>query len=157
MRLHAHCNIWSARNICPSSTQDSVQGLQGEKHGCHRALTHSKLLPVQVHFFHFVAEEVRIGLAELGLKSLDDLIGRADLLKQREELHVPKTDGLDLSFIMSYAGQTGPSSVQQQAGGVPCPHATLAPSLGFQTCHHWQFLRAAPAGQFQVAFKSRLY
>lgn len=73
-----------------------------------------QLLPVQVHFFHFVAEEVRIGLAELGLKSLDDLIGRADLLKQREELHVPKTDGLDLSFIMSYAGQTGPSSVRSK-------------------------------------------
>jgi ribosomal protein L12E/L44/L45/RPP1/RPP2 len=29
-----------------------------------------------------VAEEVRAGLAELGLRSLDELIGRADMLKQ---------------------------------------------------------------------------
>ena len=66
---------------------------------------------LQVNFFHFVAEEVRIGLAELGLKSLDDLIGRADLLKQRD-LQLAKTQGLDLSYIMSFAGATGPSSVR---------------------------------------------
>ncbi len=66
---------------------------------------------LQVNFFHFVAEEVRIGLSELGLKSLDDLIGRADLLKQRD-LQLAKTQGLDLSYIMSFAGATGPSSVR---------------------------------------------
>lgn len=69
---------------------------------------------VQVNFFHFVAEEVRIGLAELGLRSLDELIGRADLLKQRSNLKLAKTQGLDLSFIMSYAGVTGPSSVRSK-------------------------------------------
>ncbi len=35
-----------------------------------------------VNYFHFVAEEVRAGLAALGLRSLDQLIGRADLLRQ---------------------------------------------------------------------------
>lgn len=68
---------------------------------------------LQVNFFHFVAEEVRIGLAQLGLKSLDDLIGRADLLKQRD-IQLAKTQGLDLSYIMSYAGATGPSSVRSK-------------------------------------------
>jgi hypothetical protein len=37
-----------------------------------------------VNFFHFVAEEVRAGLAQLGYRSLDEVIGRSDLLKQRE-------------------------------------------------------------------------
>ncbi len=71
------------------------------------------LFYLQVNFFHFVAEEVRIGLAQLGLKSLDDLIGRADLLKQRD-IQLAKTQGLDLSYIMSYAGATGPSSVRSK-------------------------------------------
>lgn len=35
-----------------------------------------------VNYFHFVAEEVRAGLAALGLRSMDELIGRADLLRQ---------------------------------------------------------------------------
>eukprot|EP00889_Picochlorum_renovo_P001535 jgi/Picre1/28565/NNA_003967.t1 len=36
-----------------------------------------------VNYFHFVAEEVRAGLASMGLRSLDELVGRADYLKQR--------------------------------------------------------------------------
>ena len=111
---------------------------------------------MQVHFFHFVAEEVRIGLAELGLKSLDDLIGRADLLKQREQLHIAKTDGLDLSFIMSYAGATGPSSVRSKQEVCHVPMLLLYRLLGSLTCHQWRNLRVAPARLFQVAVKSRL-
>ncbi len=45
-----------------------------------------------VNFFHFVAEEVRAGLASLGYKSLDELVGRADLLRQRD-VHLAKTEG----------------------------------------------------------------
>lgn len=64
-----------------------------------------------VNYFHFVAEEVRGGLAELGLRSLNDLIGRADLLRQRER-SLAKTSGLDLSFLTTYAGETGSSLVR---------------------------------------------
>ena len=63
-----------------------------------------------MNYFHFVAEEVRAGLASLGLRSLDELVGRADLLRQRPDLALHKTDGLDLSFIASFAGDTAPSS-----------------------------------------------
>lgn len=62
-----------------------------------------------VNYFHFVAEEVRAGLAALGLKSLDDLVGRADLLKQRD-IKLAKTSALDLSFVTTFAGETGKSS-----------------------------------------------
>jgi hypothetical protein len=54
---------------------------------------------------------VRAGLAALGLRSLDELIGRADLLAQREAA-LAKTSGLDLSFLTTYAGETGASSAR---------------------------------------------
>ena len=56
-----------------------------------------------------MAEEVRAGLASLGLRSLDELVGRADLLKQRD-IRLAKTTGLDLSFVTTFAGPTGSSS-----------------------------------------------
>lgn len=64
---------------------------------------------MQVNYFHFVAEEVRAGLASLGMRSLDELIGRADLLRQRP-IKLAKTENLDLSFLTTYAGDTAPSS-----------------------------------------------
>ena len=64
---------------------------------------------MQVNYFHFVAEEVRAGLASLGLCSLDELVGRADLLKQRD-IRLAKTTGLDLSFITTFAGEVGSST-----------------------------------------------
>jgi glutamate synthase (ferredoxin) len=62
-----------------------------------------------VNYFHFVAEEVRAGLAELGYRSMDELIGRADVLKQRD-VRLGKTTGLDLSFLTTFAGESGASS-----------------------------------------------
>merc|ERR1712070_1277427 len=38
-----------------------------------------------VNFFIFAAEEVRVILAEMGYKSLDEVIGRNDLLKQKDQ------------------------------------------------------------------------
>merc|ERR1719316_758398 len=38
-----------------------------------------------VNFFLFVAEEVRAGLASVGLRNLDELCGRSDLLQQRTD------------------------------------------------------------------------
>lgn len=58
--------------------------------------------------------QVRSGLAAMGLRSLDELVGRADMLKQRD-MALAKTDGLDLSFVTTYAGETGASS-KRRAG-----------------------------------------
>jgi len=55
-----------------------------------------------VNYFHFVSEEIRAGLASLGLRSMDELIGRADYLRQRKAL-LAKTGGLDLSFLTTGA------------------------------------------------------
>ncbi|HEX2039800.1 MAG TPA: glutamate synthase large subunit [Acidimicrobiales bacterium] len=53
-----------------------------------------------VNFFEFVAEEVRELLAQLGYRSLDEVIGRTDLLDTREAVDHWKAAGLDLSPIL---------------------------------------------------------
>ncbi|MBT9315508.1 glutamate synthase large subunit [Leptothoe spongobia] len=52
-----------------------------------------------VNFFHFVADEVRSLLAHLGYRSLNEVIGRADLLVPRAEASLAKTQGLTLDII----------------------------------------------------------
>ena len=47
----------------------------------------------------FVAEEVRHGLAALGARSVDEVIGRVDLLRQRE-VGDPRADALDLRALL---------------------------------------------------------
>ncbi len=54
-----------------------------------------------VNFFFFVAEEVRQLLAKLGYRSLNEIIGRADLLVQNSDAHIAKTNGLDLSCLIN--------------------------------------------------------
>lgn len=65
---------------------------------------------VQVNFFTLIASEVRSELARLGLRSLDELVGRADLLKARQGIPITKTENLDLSFLTRYAGKLRRSS-----------------------------------------------
>ncbi|WP_404475790.1 glutamate synthase large subunit [Microbacterium aerolatum] len=53
-----------------------------------------------VNFMEFIAEEVRELLAELGFRSLDEIIGRADLIEANEAIEHWKADGLDLTPIL---------------------------------------------------------
>jgi glutamate synthase (NADPH) large chain len=52
-----------------------------------------------VNFFFFVAEEVREIMASLGLRSFEEMIGRADLLDMREGVAHWKAKGLDFSRV----------------------------------------------------------
>jgi glutamate synthase (ferredoxin) len=52
-----------------------------------------------VNFFLFIAEEVRSLLAKLGYTKLEDLVGRADLLKVRENAALTKTTSLNLDCL----------------------------------------------------------
>ena len=54
-----------------------------------------------VNFFFFVAEEVREILASIGLRSLDEAIGRVDLLGAREAIEHWKARGVDLGHILA--------------------------------------------------------
>lgn len=52
-----------------------------------------------VNFFYFIAEEVRSLLAKLGYRSLNEIIGRADLLTYRKEAKLAKTNTLTLDCL----------------------------------------------------------
>lgn len=63
-----------------------------------------------INFFFLLAEEVREHLAKLGAKSLDEVIGRSDLISvDRDALH-DKNKGLDLTSILVKAGDLNPST-----------------------------------------------
>ena len=53
-----------------------------------------------VSFMHFVAREVREYLASLGLRSVDEAVGRTDLLRVHRALDFWKTQNLDFSRIL---------------------------------------------------------
>jgi glutamate synthase domain-containing protein 2/glutamate synthase domain-containing protein 1/glutamate synthase domain-containing protein 3 len=55
-----------------------------------------------VNFFFFVAEEVREILASLGLRSLDEAIGRVDLLHPRAAIEHWKARGVDLTHLLTH-------------------------------------------------------
>lgn len=52
-----------------------------------------------VNFFFFIAEEVRSLLARLGYRSLNDVVGRADLLQVRDGVQLAKTQALNLDCL----------------------------------------------------------
>ena len=62
-----------------------------------------------VNYFFFVAEEARRIMAQLGVRTMDALIGRADLLDTRQGIEHWKAQGLDFSRIFSLP--TAPASV----------------------------------------------
>ncbi|HVM95069.1 MAG TPA: glutamate synthase-related protein [Candidatus Acidoferrales bacterium] len=85
-------------NTCPVgvATQDPVL----------RKRFHGKPEHV-INFFFFVAEEVRELMAKLGVRKLNDLIGRSDLLDMRKGIDHWKARGLDFTRIF-YHPVAGP-------------------------------------------------
>lgn len=60
-----------------------------------------------VNFMHFVAQELREYMAKLGIRTVDELVGRTDLLKMKEDITNPRARKVDLSNILEnpYAGE----------------------------------------------------
>ena len=54
-----------------------------------------------VNFFEFIAEEVREILAELGFRSIEEAIGRSEVLDTRDAIDHWKASGLDLTPILT--------------------------------------------------------
>ncbi|MBN6041673.1 glutamate synthase large subunit [Amycolatopsis sp. 195334CR] len=59
-----------------------------------------------VNYFRFVAQEVRETLAELGFRTLDEAIGRTDVLDTDEALEHWKAQGLDLGPVFEMPSHT---------------------------------------------------
>ena len=61
-----------------------------------------------INFMRFIAEKLREYMAKLGVRSVDELVGRTDLLAQKENL-TPAQKKIDISGILGnpYAGKPG--------------------------------------------------
>jgi glutamate synthase domain-containing protein 2/glutamate synthase domain-containing protein 3 len=93
-------------NTCPTGIATQRDDLRAKFKGT----------PEQViSYFTLIAEEVREILAALGVRSVDEIIGRNDLLERIERPDVPRAQMLDLSVLL--AGQRGSGAEPQRGGG----------------------------------------
>ena len=53
-----------------------------------------------VNYFTMLAEELRKRMAQMGFRTVNDMIGRSDMLKQRDDVNHFKAQSLDLSRIL---------------------------------------------------------
>ncbi|MCX6858521.1 MAG: glutamate synthase-related protein, partial [Verrucomicrobia bacterium] len=60
-----------------------------------------------VNFMHFIAQEVRELMAQLGFRKLEDMVGRTDMLEARKAVEHWKAKGLDFSKLL-YSPKVGP-------------------------------------------------
>ncbi len=56
-----------------------------------------------VSFFQALAEDIRQLLAQIGVRSLDQVIGRSDLLSQKTDLKLPRNASIDLGPLLRRA------------------------------------------------------
>ncbi|HEY8106705.1 MAG TPA: glutamate synthase-related protein, partial [Gemmatimonadales bacterium] len=62
-----------------------------------------------ITYFTLLAEEVREILASMGFRSMDEIIGRNDLLERVERPDVPRAQMLDLSMLLATPQTAGPA------------------------------------------------
>jgi glutamate synthase domain-containing protein 2/glutamate synthase domain-containing protein 1/glutamate synthase domain-containing protein 3 len=86
-----------------------------------------------VNFFFFVAEEVREILASLGLRSLDEAIGRVDMLGVDDAIEHYKARGVDLTHILTHI---------ELAAGQPRRRVEAPPKV-LEDALDWQLLALA--------------
>jgi glutamate synthase (NADPH/NADH) large chain/glutamate synthase (ferredoxin) len=89
-----------------------------------------------VNFFFFVAEEVREIMASLGIRSMDELIGRSDLLAQDELIEHWKARGVDLSNVLA---------MPELPEGAPL-HCVRGQEPVLDDALDWELVEAAAAG-----------
>ncbi|MCI8466079.1 MAG: glutamate synthase large subunit [Lachnospiraceae bacterium] len=53
-----------------------------------------------INFMYFVAKELREYMAKLGIRTVDELVGRTDLLKMKTEFDFPRAATVDLSRLL---------------------------------------------------------
>jgi glutamate synthase (ferredoxin) len=53
-----------------------------------------------INFMHFIAQEMREYMAKLGVRTIDELVGRTDLLKKKENLQSERAYKVDLTNIL---------------------------------------------------------
>ena len=90
-------------NTCPTGIATQREDLRAKFKGT----------PEQViSYFTLIAEEVRGILAALGIRSVDEIIGRNDLLQRIERPDVPRAQMLDLSVLLAGKRESGEAGKQ---------------------------------------------
>lgn len=92
-------------NTCPVGIATQNADLRKQFKGYHEQL---------VCYFRFLAENTREELARLGFKSLDDIIGRSDLLIRKHYADSPKTDKVDISRIIYFPEESKVYSIRNK-------------------------------------------
>jgi glutamate synthase (NADPH/NADH) large chain len=81
-------------NTCPVGVATQDERLRARFKGKHEYL---------LNYFTFLAEEVREHLAQMGFKSLEDIVGRSDLIEIRKDLKTnEKAEKLDFSKLVHF-------------------------------------------------------
>ena len=63
-----------------------------------------------INFFYYLAEEMRAIMAKLGLRTVNEMVGRSDLLRVDESLRTPKTSNLNLGAMLKPAFEMRPGA-----------------------------------------------
>ncbi|KAI0025752.1 glutamate synthase [Xylariomycetidae sp. FL0641] len=61
-----------------------------------------------INFFYYVANELRAIMAQLGFRTINEMVGHVECLKTRDDLRTNKTSNLDLSLILTPAHKLRP-------------------------------------------------
>ncbi|MDD9841751.1 MAG: glutamate synthase large subunit, partial [Alphaproteobacteria bacterium] len=72
-----------------------------------------------INFFFFVAEEVREIMAEMGIKTFNELIGQTDLLDTKQAIDHWKAKGLDFTRLFTKIDSKGERTYQCEAQNHP--------------------------------------
>ncbi|HEY3839355.1 MAG TPA: glutamate synthase large subunit, partial [Bryobacteraceae bacterium] len=78
-------------NTCPVGIATQDPALRKKFHGTPEHV---------INFFFFIAEQVREIMASLGLRRMDEMVGRVDLLDTRKAVEHWKARGLDFSAVL---------------------------------------------------------
>src|SRR6266704_3230092 len=93
-------------NTCPTGIATQRPDLRAKFKGT----------PEQViAYFSFIAEQVRTILASLGVRRLDEVIGRVELLQRVDRPEVPRAQMLDLSLILADPSPARPDAARRRA------------------------------------------
>lgn len=61
-----------------------------------------------INFFYYIANELRAIMAKLGFRTINEMVGRSEALRIREEIRTPKTENIDLGLILTPAHHLRP-------------------------------------------------
>ncbi len=87
-----------------------------------------------VNYFFFVAEEARRVMAELGVRTIDELIGRTELLEPDDAVEHWKARGIDLGDLLAWP---------EEVDGSAPRHRTRAPEPVLEDNLDWKLIEAA--------------